>query len=284
MAIRSFPRRALGWLASLTLCACLSACVQGVFYQPDRILYDTPHRAGLSFEEVMFNSHDEARLGGWFIPALGVNSKMAKGTVIQLHGNGQNMSSHWRSLAWFPSKGYNLFVFDYRGYGISEGSPNVEDVMHDSIAAIDYIRNRPDSPPDKIIVYGQSLGGTNAIVAVANGSKNGIKAVIVESTFSSYSKIAHDKVPGAGWLMSDRYSADQWIDRLAPTPLLLLHGDHDKVIPYQHSQGLMARAKPPKELIVVPGAGHLTLFQGDGAEHLQNQIISFIEADHGRVK
>lgn len=269
--------------AALTLliaaAASLAGCAQNLFYQPDNILYDTPDRAGLRFEEVTFASTDGTALTGWFIPAVGTPPQHAKGTVIHLHGNGQNMSAHWRFAEWAPRHGYNLFVFDYRGYGTSKGKAELDGVLTDSIAAIDYVRRRPDSTPDKLIVYGQSLGGTNAIGAVVRGARDGIRAVIVESTFSSYSRIAHDKVPGAGWLMSDRHSADRLIAQISPIPILLIHGDQDQVIHHRHSEHLMSIAQKPKQLILLEGEGHLTqLRRPAAAQQMQNTILSFIEA------
>lgn len=271
--------RHMALIALLVTGMSLSGCAQNLFYQPDNILYDTPKNAGLDFEEVTFASADGTALTGWFIPAQGRAPRQAKGTVIHFHGNAQNMSAHWRFAEWLPRQGYNLFVFDYRGYGTSKGTPDLDGVLADSIAAIEHVRQRPDSTPDKLIVYGQSLGGTNAIGAVVKGSRQGIRAVIVESTFSSYSQIAHDKVPGAGWLMSDRHSADRLIDQIAPIPLLLIHGDQDKVIHHRHSERLLALAKDPKQLIVLNGEGHLTqLLRPASAQSLQTQVLNFLQS------
>src|ERR1051325_11044653 len=146
--------------------ACLTGCVQGAFYHPDRVLYDTPARLGLKYEQVTFASQDGTRLVGWFIPARGyADPKRAKGTVVHFHGNAQNLSAHWQFVDWLPQRGFNLFVFDYRGYGASQGSPEPKGVFEDSLAALDYVRARPDVDPERLLALGQSLGGTNAIAA-----------------------------------------------------------------------------------------------------------------------
>ncbi|MDE2593477.1 MAG: alpha/beta hydrolase [Burkholderiales bacterium] len=259
--------------------AALSGCAQNLFYQPDNILYDVPTRAGLNFEEVTFTSQDGTALTGWFIPAAGIQDpRQAKGTVIHFHGNAQNISAHWRFAQWLPQHGYNLFAFDYRGYGTSQGRPNVKGVFEDSNAAINYVRQRPDVNPDKLIIFGQSLGGTNAIAAVGSGNRQGIRAVIVEATFSSYSSIASDKVPGAGLLMNDDYSAQRYIARISPIPLVLIHGTDDKVIALKHSQQLLALAGPPKQLIVVPGGDHIQAFSPKFVKTYQEQLLSFLDA------
>lgn len=266
---------AVGLAASLSLIG----CVQNLFYQPDNILYDTPNKAGLSFEEVSFASQDGTTLTGWFIPAKGVSDpKQAKGTVIHFHGNAQNISAHWRFAQWLPEHGYNLFAFDYRGYGTSKGSPNVKGVFEDSHAAINYVRQRPDVNPDKLVIFGQSLGGTNAIAAVGSGNQQGIRAVIIEATFSSYSAIASDKVSGAGYLMNDDYSAQRFIANISPIPLVLIHGTADKIIGLQHTEHLLALAREPKQMIVVPGGGHIEAFAPKFVKTYQAQLLAFLDS------
>lgn len=236
----------------------LGGCVQSMFYYPDRVRYETPDALGLRYENVRFTSADGTRLSGWFIPAAGrTDPKTAKGTVVHFHGNAQNMSSHWRFVAWLPAQDYNVFVFDYRGYGESDGEPEPRGVFEDSNAALDHVRARADVDASRLFVFGQSLGGTNAIAAVGSGNRAGVKAVAIESTFYSYRSIANDKLPGAGLLVRDDYAASKFVAALAPIPLLLIHGTADAVIPHHHSQRLLADAKEPKQLIEVPGAGHL---------------------------
>ncbi|PBI82651.1 esterase [Variovorax boronicumulans] len=236
----------------------LGGCVQSMFYYPDRVRYETPDALGLRYENVRFTSADGTRLSGWFIPAAGrADPKAAKGTVVHFHGNAQNMSSHWRFVAWLPAQDYNVFVFDYRGYGESEGEPEPRGVFEDSNAALDHVRARADVDASRLFVFGQSLGGTNAIAAVGSGNRAGVKAVAIESTFYSYRSIANDKLPGAGLLVRDDYAASKFVAAIAPIPLLLIHGTADAVIPHHHSQRLLADAKEPKQLIEVPGAGHL---------------------------
>lgn len=236
----------------------LGGCVQSMFYYPDRVRYETPDALGLRYENVRFTSADGTRLSGWFIPAAGrTDPKTAKGTVVHFHGNAQNMSSHWRFVAWLPAQDYNVFVFDYRGYGESDGEPEPRGVFEDSNAALDHVRARADVDASRLFVFGQSLGGTNAIAAVGSGNRAGVKAVAIESTFYSYRSIANDKLPGAGLLVRDDYGASKFVAAIAPIPLLLIHGTADAVIPHGHSQRLLADAKEPKQLIEVPGAGHL---------------------------
>ena len=263
----------------LTLTLALSGCVQGLFYHPDHIQYDTPKRAGLRFEPVSFPSTDGTQLSGWFIPAAGISDpRNAKGTVIHFHGNAQNLSAHWRYVEWLPKRGFNLFVFDYRGYGTSGGSPDVKSVFEDSNSALNYIRSRPDVNPDKLVVIGQSLGGANAIAAVGSGNKAGVKAVVIEAAFYSYSSITSDKISWAGIFMNDTFSPDRYIADISPIPFLLLHGTADQIIPFHHAIKLFNKAGEPKRLFVIEGGRHVEAFSPRFGVAYMDLVSDFIEA------
>ena len=236
----------------------LNGCANSAFYYPTKTVYSTPDQAGISYEAVSFESADGTKLSGWFMPAKDIaDSRQAKGTVIHFHGNAENMTSHWQFVGWLTARGFNVFVFDYRGYGASGGSPSPTGCFADSNAAIDYVRSRPDVDPARLLVFGQSLGGNNAIAAVGAGNRAGIRALAEESTFFSYPGIANDKIPGAGLLVDDRYSAKNHVAAISPIPLLVIHGTDDKVVPYAHATRLFTAASEPKQLITVEGGGHI---------------------------
>lgn len=265
-------------MALLLSSVSLAACVSSPFYYPDHVLYSTPADVGLRFERVVFVSGDGTQLTGWFIPASGYdNPRNAKATVIQFHGNAQNMSAHWQFVSWLPRRGFNVFVFDYRGYGASRGSPTPAGVFEDSNAALSYVRSRKNVDPERLVVLGQSLGGTNAIAVVGSGNRAGVRAIAIEATFYSYSAIANDKIPGAGLLVDDRYSAANYIDKLSPIPLLLLHGSSDSVIPHSHTVRLFDKALEPKEMITVHGGEHIEAFAPRFGSIYRQALVSFLE-------
>jgi fermentation-respiration switch protein FrsA (DUF1100 family) len=206
------------------------------------------------------------------------NPKNAKGTVVHFHGNAQNMSAHWQFMAWLPQRGFNVFVFDYRGYGASQGSPEPKGVFEDSNSALNYVRSRKDVDPERLFVFGQSLGGTNAIAAVGSGNRSGVKAIAIEATFYSYSAIASDKIYGTGSLVDDTYSADRYIGDLTPIPLLLLHGTADPVIPYGHSTRLFEKAREPKAMITIEGGGHTEALTPRFGVKYQEALLDFFDA------
>lgn len=228
--------------------------VQAQFYHPTQKLYQKPSNFDLKWEVVNFASKDGTKLKGWFIPA----KNKAKGTVIHFHGNAQNMSSHLSYVAWLPQEGYNVFLFDYRGYGKSEGTPTRKGVHQDGVAALNYIKTRKDIDQNKLFVFGQSLGGAVAVAAVAEANISGIQAVIVDSTFNSYKEIAADKAPPAlvAFFVGDEHSPDHTVKKLSPTPLLVIHGTADKVVPYKFGKKLYDAAEQPKTLWIIKGGHH----------------------------
>lgn len=271
-------KRLIGIILAVAASLLMAGCAQNLFYQPDDILYDVPIHLGLNFEEVTFHSADGTALTGWFIPAAGIGDpKQAKGTAIHFHGNAQNISAHWRFARWLPQNGYNLFVFDYRGYGTSKGRPHVKGVFEDSRAAIDYVRQRPDVNPERLIIFGQSLGGANALAAVGSGDRAGVRAVIIEATFTAYSDIASEKVPGSGVLMNDDYSPSRYVSRISPIPLLLIHGTADKIIPYSHAEQLFRLAGEPKHLITVAEGEHIQAFAPRYGSTYQDEALRFLD-------
>ncbi len=250
-----------------------------MFYYPDREEYDSPDRVGLAYEQVFFNSADGTRLSGWFIPAVGVASpRDAKGTVIHLHGNAQNMTAHWSFAEFVPSRGYNLFAFDYRGYGDSDPvRPSPKGVFEDSVAALDYLRSRTDIDTGKLFVFGQSLGGMLAIAA-SGASPKGIRAVLAEAPFHSYSQTVKDKMPGSGLVLDDAWTATAFVANIAPIPLLLIHGTSDVIVPYTHSVRLLAEAGEPKRLITIERGDHVDAMTRRHGRKYQDEMIAFFDS------
>ena len=264
-------------LITLALCGLVAGgCVDGAFYHPDRVAYHTPVQLGLNVDDVTFYSRDHTQLHGWFIPARG-GARGAVGTVIHCHGNGENITGWVKSVSWLPEAGFNVFMFDYRGYGESAGEPDHEGVFQDTVAAIRYAALRPDVNPDKLIVFGQSLGASLAIAAVGEKPVPHIQAVVADSTFSSYRQIVRDTMarmtviswfrwPLSFLIASNSHSPDADVGQLPPaTALLLIHGTDDAVIPVDHSQELYKLAHEPKALWVIDGGYHCdAMFREDG--------------------
>lgn len=268
--------RALTVILLCTAAVC-HAGLDALFYHPDPQVYITPAQDGYAFEDVHFQSADGTALTGWFIPAKG----KALGTVIHYHGNAQNMTAHYSYVSWLPASGFNLFVFDYRGYGKSQGTPSRQGVYEDSVAALEYIKSRTDIDQNKIIVFGQSIGGANAIDVVGNNRFEGLAGVVSESAFSTYKGVACDHAgilkPLAFCLIGNKLSPEKYVANIAPIPLLIIHGTRDPVAPYKHAERLFKKAGEPKQLWTLEGGGHTSALGPDRQTYAPRLHALFVE-------
>jgi uncharacterized protein len=214
-------------------------------------------------EEVWLKTEDGVRLHGWFVRAQSANPAA---TVIYFHGNGGNINN----LGWLgeelAARGFDTLLFDYRGYGRSEGALTGEQGLYaDADAAYDYVSQQRGVRPEKIVLYGQSLG-TTAVADVA--SRRAAGAIILESGLSSASDMAASIFPWLPrWLHGLGRNRFESARKLASVrcPVLVTHGDPDPTIPTEQGRKLYAAANEPKKLIVIPGAGHgVSSFGGDG--------------------
>lgn len=258
----------------------LTGCTH-VFFQPQQIEYLTPDRVGLAYQDVSLCGSDGDVLHGWWLPAQG----KAEGTVLFLHGNAENISTHIASVHWLPSRHYNVFLLDYRGYGHSRGTPSVEGALNDINTALEHLLQRSDVDPQRIVLLGQSLGGALSTYYVANSPyKAQIRALIVESAFASYRGIAREKL-AAFWLtwplqwplglsIDDDYSPLAAVAQVSPVELLLIHGDRDLTVPLAHGQALFAAAHQPKEFWLVQDGGHIEAFR---RKPYQDKLVSYLQ-------
>ena len=207
-----------------------------------------------------------------FPPRKKTNSKKIKASVLQFHGNAENMTSHYLSLLWLLDHNYELITFDYRGYGKSEGSPDTKKIIEDSQKFITFLQKRNNKWNRPIIIFGQSLGGilsTRSLAELEN--KELIYSLVIEASFSSYEEIGETKgreicLPLgylASLLISDKYSIQKELEKISPIPIIIIHGTKDKIIPLSFSQKIYELAKEPKYFIKIPLAQHLNwhLFQ-----------------------
>jgi fermentation-respiration switch protein FrsA (DUF1100 family) len=278
--------------ASLLL---FQSCFTGAFYHPDQVQVETPAHYHLRFEEVFFNSRDGTRLCGWFVPAIGT----PVGTVIHFHGNYGNQTYSFKQVHWLPAKGFNVFTFDYRGYGRSEGKPSKRGVYEDSVSAIEYILNKPGIDDDNVFVFGQSLGGVNAIVAVAKNDFPQIRAIAVEGAFDSYRAEVRERMeattrekignvpclslqiwPISFFVVTDSYSPGEYIHQISPIPVLLIHCLQDAVVYYQHSERLYEAARDPKQLWLINGCNHVEVFTEAQSDSSYRQKLVQFFMDH----
>lgn len=258
----------------------VTGCSSLLFY-PQKEHIDNPALKSFSYEDVYFMTSDGLKLHGWYLKA----KDKGRGTILQMHGNAENISSHVNSVLWLTLEGYNIFTFDYRGYGRSEGSPSLDGVHRDAQAALETVLKLPDIDKERILVLGQSLGGAIAVYTVANSpNKNHVRALIIDSAFSSYRGIVREKLARfiLTWpfqyplslMFNDYYSPVKWIKNVYPLPVLIMQGDHDMVVPAHHASILYRAASDPKELWVVSGVGHIQAFT---VEDIRKRFLEYLE-------
>lgn len=222
-----------------------------IFY-PSKKIEVTPKDTGLEYDDIFFKAQDGIELHGWFIPA-----KNPYATVLYCHGNAGNISHRIEMAYMFNQKSFNFFIFDYRGFGKSLGNPDEKGTYLDAQAAYNYLVKTKKIAPQKIVIYGKSLGG---VIAIDLATKLKAGALVSESSFISTKALAKDVYPFLPlWLfVSQRYDAYAKIDK-ADIPKLIIHSQNDEIVPFHHAEKLFTKAKAPKELYVMRG-GHNDAF------------------------
>jgi dipeptidyl aminopeptidase/acylaminoacyl peptidase len=277
------------WIGAIILILRLTGCMESLFYQPT--VAPTPVPAGLDGAELVeFASRDGARLCGWFIRAQGAgpNGAAKAATILHVHGNAGNMNDHAWFTEYLPVAGFNVFIFDFRGYGQSEGRPWTRNgLLDDTHAALDYLAARSDVDRGRIGMYGQSLGGSIGLNVMAERGE--IRAAVIESAFTSWREEAAAAVSGeppAWWaralawmLISDRARPDQAIARCAPRPILIVHGTDDGTVPIEHGRRLRAAGGANVELVEVSGGDHNSLRETN--PEIEQRIIWFFRSHLG---
>ncbi len=239
-----------------------------LFYYPDRELWVDPTQFKGGFKDVWFRSGDGTKLHGWLLfPEV-----PAKGVVVRFHGNAQNLSAHSGFSYWLASRGYYVFMFDYRGYGQSEGETDREGTIKDGVAALSYVKNDPTLKKLPLFVFAQSLGGAIAVSSLKREQPPQLKGVVLDSTFSSYRHLAREKL-GEFWLtwpfqyplsylISDEESPIDAIHGVK-TRWLFIHAKDDFVVPMAAVEELYARASEPKEFWRLDNGGHTGAWGGE---------------------
>lgn len=253
-----------------------SCSTSAFFYAPYKELKKYPDTSYYGFEEISFKTGNGKLLNGWFLkPKEGA----VKGTVLQLHGNGANISYQYSFAKPLIKAGFQVMVFDYQGYGLSEGKPSQERVLSDGISAVNYIRAREDVKGTKLILFGQSLGGHLSCVVAAK-EQNKIDALVIEGAFTGHELMAMyvGKQHGAPkWLakmlVRTKYEGIEYIDEVT-IPKLIIHSTEDATCPFFMGKELYEKAAGPKEFWEIKG-GHIqaaTLYPDEFVKKFEDLI------------
>jgi hypothetical protein len=261
------------------LCGCSP---QRFFYYPNAVLYNNPETLKIPYALVYYPSLNGKKLYAFYFPAP---TQKPLGVIVHFHGNYGNVSNHFPLAIFLTHFGFDVLSFDYEGYGESAGRPTMKNVIEDGEASVLYAYDHRRSEDEGVGIFGQSLGG--AVGAVVAAKMPGVRAVVLESAFSSYRLMAQVALKRHWWMMpaypmtyllSKAYDPLPAISHISPRPLLLVHGDADTIVPVEMSKKLYDAAWQPKELWIVPGAGHLEAHRKLGKVYEEKIAQFFIDA------
>lgn len=230
--------------------------------------------SALPLEEVWFQSVDGMKLFGWY-----VEQPAAAAVLLWCHGNAGNMIHRLDNLQDLHRLGLSVFLFDYRGYGRSQGRPSEEGLYSDALGAYEYLLRVRRIKPERTVIFGRSLG---AAVAGALAEQRPAAGLVLESCFPSIEAVARHHYMGlpVHWLLGAAFRLDERVPHVS-MPKLFVHGDQDDIIPIELGQRAFAAAKPPKEFYVVRGAAHNNVPSLGGKAYF-SKLSEFIRAVVGR--
>ena len=252
LASRLTPRRLLvvglatAVAVYLVFCAVVFSLQTRLIYFPDADYWTAPDEVGLAYEDLTLTTGDGVSIAAWYVP-----HDHPQGTVLFCHGNAGNIADRVGTLKSFHDLGYNVLIFDYRGYGRSEGKPGEIGTFRDAEAAWRHLVETRGESPERIVLFGRSLGGA---VAIELATRVAPAALVAESTFTSLVDIGKRQFPflPVGWLCKHRYESIQKVSRIT-CPKLFLHGIEDALVPFENGRRLFEAAAPPKDFIQTPG-------------------------------
>ncbi|PIP71656.1 MAG: peptidase [Nitrospinae bacterium CG22_combo_CG10-13_8_21_14_all_47_10] len=235
-----------------------------IIFHPSRYPegYWNPASTGVPAQDVYFMAEDGVKLHGWFIPAPN-----AVATWLWFHGNAGNLSHRLDNIQRLKPLNLNIFIFDYRGYGRSEGEPDEQGIYKDSKAAYKKVLEMDTVSVDSLFFFGRSLGGICAVETAMNYPARGL---ILESAFTNSADMSKQVLPfiPLGWAIRSKLNAIEKIPHLK-LPKLFLHGTRDEIVPYALGRKLFEQAGDPKSFYPIEGAGHNDTYILGGAGYYE---------------
>ncbi len=237
-------------------------------FAPSKNIAAMPESVGLAFEDVDVTTSDGVKINGWFVPV----SPSILGTLLFCHGNAGNIGDRLEKIRLFHEMGLNVFIFDYRGYGKSQGYPTEKGMYNDTLAAYDYLLSRKDVDSKNIIAYGASLGGA---AAVDLATQRKLSHLIIDSSFTNAADMAKRIFP---WIPSFviRIKLDSLTKiKKVTIPKLFIHSVEDDLVPFELGKKLFDAAPQPKIFLQIYGThndAHI-----DNPEKFWKEIEGFLK-------
>lgn len=239
-------------------------CSSLYYFPTQQAYYVNPKKLNTPPEIIKFKTVDGIELEAWYFKS---KEKTPKGLITHFHGNAQNVSTHFMYLWQAADMGYDYFVFDYRGFGNSQGIPNPKGVVSDGLAALQWSLDKmKERKISSLIVFCQSLGGAICMRALNLRPDINPDVLVIDSSFSSYRSVARTVARSSwllwvlqpiAWLIVDNSEAPQdSLHLLKAKNYLVVHGDMDRVVAYSHGEKIYKLLPEPKEFWKIPGGGH----------------------------
>ncbi len=263
----------------------ITGCSDLLFF-PSNNVYTEPQQHGYHYQNLYIEASDGILLNAWLMPR---RSDERKGAIIYFHGNAQNISSHVVQVIWLLDEGYDVMLVDYRGYGASQGTVDLDSTIDDIKISIEYFLNLYPKKTKKYLL-GQSLGGAMSgyVAATQPQLTRQFSAIMLDASFASYQRVTRNTLSNfwltwffqypLSWTIPSRYDLIDVIDKISPTPLLISHGTLDKVVSFDHAEDLFAQAQRPKSFLWFDGP-HISVFND---EKNRQAVLNFF--DNGRLE
>lgn len=229
-----------------------------LIFKPDSLIKSTPQKYGLDFQDVWIDVEQD-QIHGWWIP----HSQKSVPVILYFHGNASNNGDVTDMAQVFHDLGLSTLLIDYRGYGKSSSIfPNESRVYEDAIATWNYLTNKRQIKAADIFVYGHSLGGAVAIELARQHPE--LAGLITEGTFTSVQTLAQHnrflRIFPLNWIINQCFDSINKIKSLQ-TPMLIIHGTEDEIIPVTMAAELFISKPEPKQLVIIPQAGHTNVHE-----------------------
>ncbi len=258
----------LHFLTLLGLFSCLSGC-SGMMFFPGKTHYLTPAAFDLDYQDVYIDTSDGEKVHGWLVHSV---TKKTRGTILFLHGNAENISTHFAGMSWLPCKGYNIFALDYRGYGHSSGTPSLRGDILDIEAAHHWLTKHPNINKSPLYLLGQSMGASLSLTYAGHKRPGYLpfSGVIADAGFPSFPGLAKEKLSEfwltwpiqhlALLLIESGFDPEKHIASITPVPLMIIHSKQDTIIPLEKGEIIDKLAAQPKRFLIT-NTPHIATFQ-----------------------
>ncbi|MDF1832274.1 MAG: alpha/beta hydrolase [Porticoccaceae bacterium] len=257
----------------------LSGCSNFFFYPATRHL-QSPSAYALPYEDVQLLADDGTQLHAWFLPA----TQKPKGSLLFLHGNAENVSTHIENIHWLPGAGYNVLLLDYRGFGLSHGVPKLPDVFWDINAAVDWMNRSVQTKEQPFFIIGQSIGASLMLHnAAQNAGNQHLCGLISDAAFARYRHIAAHIASQSWvtwpfhfplfWRVYNQYDPVDGVAKLAETPILFFHSKDDQIIPFANLDRLV-KNHPGYHQRVITSGRHTATFMSLSNRQIMLEFLS----------